>query len=72
MTVEHDLDLSGARWFKSNRSSASRDCVEVAFLSSDFVGVRDSKNPSGPALVFTPDQWDAFTTAVADGKFNRF
>lgn len=71
MTSKHDIDLSEARWFKSARSSATKDCVEVAFLPSDFVGVRDSKNQGGPALVFTPDQWDAFTTSVADGKFNQ-
>ena len=71
MTNKHDVDLSEARWFKSLRSSGGKDCVEVAFLSRSFVGMRDSKNPNGPALVFTPDQWDAFTTAVADGKFNQ-
>ncbi|MCC3328013.1 DUF397 domain-containing protein [Nocardia abscessus] len=64
-------DLSGARWFKSTRSGASQDCVEVAFLDDDKVGVRDSKNPTGPALVFTPSEWDAFTAGVTDGEFNR-
>ncbi|MEV4239612.1 DUF397 domain-containing protein [Nocardia sp. NPDC049737] len=70
MSDKYGVNLSGARWFKSTRSSGTKDCVEVAFLSSSFVGMRDSKNPGGPALVFTPDQWDAFTTAVADGQFN--
>ncbi|WP_084161263.1 DUF397 domain-containing protein [Nocardia sp. BMG51109] len=36
-----------------------------------MVGVRDSKNPTGPALVFTPSEWDAFTTGVKDGEFDR-
>jgi hypothetical protein len=40
-------------WFKSRRSGPSKDCVEVAFLAGGHVGVRDSKNPTGPALVFT-------------------
>ncbi|MBF6059475.1 DUF397 domain-containing protein [Nocardia terpenica] len=57
-------DMSGAHWFKSTRSGASQDCVEVAFLGTDHVGVRDSKNPTGPALVFTPAEWDTFTNAV--------
>ncbi|MFF0454569.1 DUF397 domain-containing protein [Nocardia africana] len=54
-------DLSRAKWFKSSRSGGTKKCVEVAFLDSGTVGVRDSKNPSGPALVFTADEWDAFT-----------
>jgi hypothetical protein len=64
-------DLSGARWFKSSRSGTHSDCVEVAFLDNGTVGVRDSKNPIGPALVFTPGEWDAFTTGVIDGEFRR-
>ncbi|MEV5839646.1 DUF397 domain-containing protein, partial [Nocardia sp. NPDC052112] len=47
-------NLSDVTWFKSTRSGANGDCVEVAFLPNTLVGVRDSKNPSGPALVFTP------------------
>ncbi|MGK8553763.1 DUF397 domain-containing protein [Nocardia gipuzkoensis] len=64
-------DLSGARWFKSSHSSGGNDCVEVAHLDEGMVGVRDSKNPAGPALVFTPGEWDAFTAGVAAGEFNR-
>ncbi|NKY33650.1 DUF397 domain-containing protein [Nocardia speluncae] len=61
------IDLSGAAWFKSTRSASGNECVEVAHLRSGMVGVRDSKNPTGPALVFGPDAWDAFTAAVDDG-----
>ncbi|WP_433599373.1 DUF397 domain-containing protein [Nocardia sp. CA-135953] len=66
-----NVDLSGARWFKSTRSSGSQDCVEVAHLGGGMVGVRDSKDPAGPALVFTPSEWDAFTAGVHDGEFDR-
>lgn len=66
-----NVDLSEARWFKSSRSGASKECVEVAFLDGGIVGVRDSKNPSGPALIFTPGEWEAFTAGVVDGEFNR-
>ncbi|MFF7940505.1 DUF397 domain-containing protein [Nocardia gamkensis] len=58
-----------ARWFKSSHSGTHSDCVEVAFLVRHQVGVRDSKNPSGPALVFGTNEWDAFTAAVRSGKF---
>lgn len=66
-----NVDLSGARWFKSSRSGSGRECVEVAHLDEGFVGVRDSKNPNGPALVFTPSEWDAFLGGASDGEFNR-
>ncbi|MEV0107916.1 DUF397 domain-containing protein [Nocardia sp. NPDC050799] len=62
-------DLPGAVWFKSSRSASGNDCVEVAHLRSGLVGVRDSKNPTGPALVFGPEEWDAFTTEVCTGGF---
>ncbi|MDR7169295.1 hypothetical protein J2W56_003036 [Nocardia kruczakiae] len=63
-------DLSGATWFKSSFSGASKDCVEVAFLN-EGVGVRDSKNPTGPALVFTRTEWTAFTASIQRGRFDR-
>ncbi|MQY22130.1 DUF397 domain-containing protein [Nocardia macrotermitis] len=58
-------ELTTAKWFKSSRSGGSRNCVEVAFLAKGLVGVRDSKNSSGPALIFTSDEWAAFTHAAA-------
>ncbi|MFF0457756.1 DUF397 domain-containing protein [Nocardia africana] len=65
------VDLSGARWFKSTRSTGTKECVEVAFLDHDMVGVRDSKNPSGPALTFTPTEWNAFVDGAKSGVFDR-
>ena len=66
-----NVDLTEAKWFKSSRSNAGKDCVEAAFLDSGLVGVRDSKNPTGPALVFTPSEWDSFTGGIQGGKFDR-
>lgn len=65
MTVE-----PGVRWFKSARSTGAKECVEIAFLATG-VGVRDSKNPTGPALIFPPAAWDRFTTALAAGRFDH-
>lgn len=56
-------DLAQAKWFKSSRSAGGQDCVEVAFLPAG-VGVRDSKDPGGPALVFSGEQWDRFVSWV--------
>ncbi|WP_373862848.1 DUF397 domain-containing protein [Nocardia amamiensis] len=65
------IDLSEAEWFKSSYSGSQGDCVEVAFLPEGGVGVRDSKNLTGPALVFTPGEWNAFTSGVVAGEFHR-
>ncbi len=62
-------ELDGAVWFKSSRSGAGKECVEVAYLSSGRVGVRDSKNPQGAALIFGSGDWSAFTASVRDGRF---
>ncbi|WP_040805802.1 DUF397 domain-containing protein [Nocardia concava] len=64
-------DLTGATWFKSTRSGGQTDCVEVAWLADGVVGVRDSKDPSGPALTFAPEAWDSFTSGVVLGAFDR-
>ncbi|MEV4238676.1 DUF397 domain-containing protein [Nocardia sp. NPDC049737] len=66
-----NLDLTGARWFKSSHSQGGSDCVEVAFLAEGHIGIRDSKNPTGPALAFTPSEWDAFTAGVNNGELDR-
>ncbi|WP_084521149.1 DUF397 domain-containing protein [Nocardia uniformis] len=64
-------DLTGVAWFKSSYSQGGSDCVDVAFLENSKVGVRDSKNPAGPALTFTPTMWDSFTAGVQAGRFDR-
>ncbi|ONM50428.1 DUF397 domain-containing protein [Nocardia donostiensis] len=66
-----NVDLTGAQWFKSSHSSGGSECVEVAFLQGGVVGIRDSKDPTGPALVFNPGEWDAFVDGARDGEFNR-
>ncbi|WP_109527292.1 MULTISPECIES: DUF397 domain-containing protein [Nocardia] len=64
-------DLSSPRWFKSSYSGGNNECVEVAHLDGDHVGIRDSKNPDAGSLVFTPGEWAAFTAGVRDGEFDR-
>jgi hypothetical protein len=65
-----NTDLTTASWFKSSHSETSH-CVEVAWLPEGAVGVRDSKNPTGPALVFAPGEWDSFTAEVTAGLTAR-
>lgn len=66
-----NMDLSGARWFKSSYSGGNDNCVEIAYLDGGMVGVRDSKNPGAGALVFTPGEWDAFLDGARGGEFDR-
>ncbi|MBW4702728.1 MULTISPECIES: DUF397 domain-containing protein [unclassified Micromonospora] len=55
------MELTGAIWHKSTRSSGnSGDCVEVADNLPGVVAVRDSKDPSGPVLAFDPTTWRSF------------
>lgn len=64
-------DLTGARWHKSARSGANGDCVEVADNLPHVVAVRDSKDPDGGTLTFSPAVWSSFVDSVKDGEFDR-
>lgn len=56
-------------WRKSSRSTEpDGDCVEVAFALTE-AAVRDSKNPTGPTLTFTPDGWRTFAQ-LSTGKIH--
>ncbi|MDQ3403075.1 MAG: DUF397 domain-containing protein [Actinomycetota bacterium] len=66
------VDLSGAVWRKSSRSSGNGACVEIAVLSGSQVAMRDSKNKQdGTILFFTPANWNAFCEGAAGGGFER-
>ena len=60
-----DVNLTGATWRKSTYSNGTGgDCVEIADMPGGGHALRDSKNPDGPKLIFTPDEWRAFTERV--------
>jgi hypothetical protein len=64
------IDLTGATWRKSTYSGPQGgDCVEVADGVAGVMPVRDSKDPEGPALVFTAAAWAAFVADVKAGRF---
>jgi hypothetical protein len=62
MTTQ-DQDQSRARWRKSTYSG-NGNCIEIGHRPPGAIAVRDSADPGGPALAFTPGQWTAFTRAV--------
>ncbi|WP_433359247.1 DUF397 domain-containing protein [Streptosporangium sp. CA-115845] len=66
-------------WQKSSFGGNGQDCVEVALgdtsrtevepgPDSALFLVRDSKDPEGPVLAFTPGEWDAFITGIKRGS----
>ena len=59
-------------WVKSSLSFANHNCVEVADLSGGEIGVRNSREPGGAVLRFTPDEWHAFVGGVRNGEFDGF
>jgi hypothetical protein len=61
-------DLTNAVWHKSSES-INGDCVEVAVLAED-IAVRDSKDPEGPVLRFSPEAWKTFVRGSKDGAFD--
>lgn len=62
-------DLTPALWRKSTFTNSQAACVEVADLGDNHA-VRDSKDPAGPALMFTTPEWGAFTAGVRTGQFD--
>ncbi|RBQ17294.1 DUF397 domain-containing protein [Spongiactinospora rosea] len=64
-------DLADIVWRKSSHSgSGGGDCLEVADGVPGVVGVRDSKDSTGPALCFSPDEWRVFLKRVKAGDFD--
>jgi hypothetical protein len=56
-------------WRKSSYTdNGGGNCVEIAQGVPGGVAVRDSKDPDGPRLLFTPAGWQAFTARLKAGK----
>jgi Domain of unknown function (DUF397) len=72
------MDLTGAVWRASSHRDGNEDPgIEVAVVpglskegSDRVIAMRDGRNPDGPTLIFTPDEWRAFTEGVLAGEFD--
>jgi Domain of unknown function (DUF397) len=58
-------------WLKAQSSSHNGQCVEVA-AAAGKIAIRDSKDPDGPILVYTPTEFKAFLNGARNGEFDRF
>jgi Domain of unknown function (DUF397) len=67
----HSESDSSQNWIKSSYSMTNGNCIEVAGLSRELIGVRDSKNPVGPILGFGSAEWDAFIGHVRNDAIGR-
>lgn len=69
MGTAKETQPQGVGWFKATFSDNGGGCVEVA-LGADGVAVRDSKDPDGPVLRFSDQEWGAFISGVYAGEFD--
>lgn len=58
-------------WVKSSFSGNNGNCVEAAVLPGGGRALRDSKNPSGPILTFSADEFAAFIAGAVAGEFDQ-
>lgn len=59
-------------WQKSRRSNPNGNCVELAKLPDGAsFAIRNSRDPQGPALIYTRAEIEAFILGAADGDFDN-
>jgi hypothetical protein len=64
-------DLPAVTWQKSRRSNPNGNCVELAKLPDGAFAVRNSRDPQGPALIYTRAEIEAFILGAGEGDFDN-
>lgn len=68
--IRGTLDLTDAQWLRGGESTdPDEGHLEIAFVE-DHIAMRNSADPDGPVLIFTPAEWEAFVLGVRDGEFD--
>jgi hypothetical protein len=65
----NDAEMGGLTWIKAMASNHNGACVEIAAASGN-IALRDSKDPAGPVLVYTPAEFAAFLDGARNGEFD--
>ncbi|MFE9568476.1 DUF397 domain-containing protein [Streptomyces sp. NPDC006692] len=67
-----EVNEACATWRKSSYSGGSSgECLEFSDSCAGCIPVRDSKDPTGPAVVFGPTAWTSFVDGVKGGALSR-
>lgn len=64
------VSWSNLSWRKSRHSGAVGNCVELAPLAGSLIAVRDSRQPTGPFLVYPRTGLTAFVNWARAGRFH--
>jgi hypothetical protein len=67
-----EAERDSLAWLKAQQSSNNGACIEIASTNDrNKVAIRDSKDPDGPILVYTPLEFSAFLDGARNGEFDR-
>jgi len=65
-----EFEPASLAWRKSSYSTDGGECVETAVLLDRRIALRDSKQPDGAILLYTPAEWSAFIQGAKAGEFD--
>lgn len=66
------LTLGSVSWQKGLRSQGNSNCVELGRVARGVIAMRDSKNPTGPALGFTDAEIGAMFADIQAGRWDEY